>query len=249
MQRQSGFTVTEVTLFLGFTAMLFLITLVGTGAFVREARFGDSIHRLESYLQAQYDEVVSGVNPRPDTVSCNTTGVVTGLNSQPGTSQQCLLMGKMIQFDAGSDTVNTYYIVGTEPVTVDSTLPVSSIISLYAPRVVPDVGKDSFVSPWKTTFVQGKRSTMPDDADAVAFIRSPYSSQVITYVFRFVAFGAFGGPGGPVGNPASSTGTTSSFCFRSADDGNKIAAIQIANGQGSNIISTKFDTTVAATCN
>ena len=119
MQRQSGFTVIEVTLFLGFTAMLFLIALFGTSAFVAETRFGDGIRRLESYMQAQYEEVVSGENPRAATADCNAAGVVTsgGGSTSPGSNTNCLLLGKALILTAGSETIDSYYVVGVEPTT------------------------------------------------------------------------------------------------------------------------------------
>ena len=184
MKRDRGFTVIEVTLFLGISGMLFIIALLGTGAFVREARFGDSMRRLESFLQSQYEEVVNGVNPRPGTVGCNAGGNVTsGTPTQPGTSTNCLLLGKVIVFTTDSDTVGTYYVLGFEPVTVDTTLPVTSIIDSYNPKIVSSVGNDSFVTPWGALFRDDKKSVTPPNADAIAFLRSPYSSQVITYVF------------------------------------------------------------------
>jgi len=251
-RHDSGFTVIEVTLFLGFTAMLFIITLLGTGAFVREARYGDSMRRLESFLQSQYSEVVSGVNPRPDTVGCNPAGnVTTGSPTVPGTSDKCLLMGKLIVFTADSDTVDTYYILGIEPVSPPdpAVTPVSAIIESYNPKIVDTVGKESFESPWGMVFKDGSKSINPRNADAIAFIRSPNSSQVVTYVFDIKSDGWFAGGNGPTeaSQVPRTTGATANFCFESPDN-NKVAAITLAVGQGSSVISTKYDTTVALSC-
>jgi hypothetical protein len=253
MQRQSGFTVIEVTLFLGFTAMLFLIALFGTNSFVTETRFGDGMRRLESYMQAQYGEVVSGENPRNATADCNPAGVVTsgGGTTSPGANTNCLLLGKVIMMNPGSSTLDSYYVVGVEPA---SPLPASTatttVIQNYQPHIVATEGKTSFDVPWGITFTSGKRATMPSAANGVAFIRSPVSSQVVTYVFSIPNIAVFGVGGGldPINSPGTSTGTTANYCFESPDVPARAAALQILNGQGSASITTKFGITVSTTC-
>ena len=253
MQRQSGFTVIEVTLFLGFTAMLFLIALFGTSAFVAETRFGDGIRRLESYMQAQYEEVVSGENPRAATADCNAAGVVTsgGGSTSPGSNTNCLLLGKALIMTAGSETIDSYYVVGVEPTTAPpANAAVTSVIQAYNPRIVSTEGKTSFNVPWGITFTSGKRATVPSAASGIAFVRSPMSSQVVTYVFSIPNIAIFGVGGGldPINSPATSTGTTASYCFESPDVPKRAAAIQILNGQGSVSITSKFNIVVSTTC-
>jgi hypothetical protein len=255
MQRQSGFTVIEVTLFLGFTAMLFLIALFGTNSFVTETRFGDGMRRLESYMQAQYGEVVSGENPRDATADCTPGGNVTngGGGTSPGSNTNCLLLGKVITMDAGSSTLNSYYVVGTEPAALPpASAAATTLIQQYRPQIVTTVGATSFDVPWGITFTAGKRATSPSAVNGVAFIRSPASSQVVTYVFKInpPGLGVFGNGGGvdPIGSPAVSTGTTANFCFESPDVPARAAALQILNGQGSASITTKFGITVSTTC-
>jgi type II secretory pathway pseudopilin PulG len=253
MQRQSGFTVIEVILFLGFTAMLFLIALFGTSAFVGETRFGDSMRRLESYMQAQYDEVVSGQNPRSGAADCNSAGVVTtgGAGTSPGSNINCLLLGKVVLMTAASGTLDSYYVVGVEPSSPPpATASVAQVIEDYNPRIVPTEGKTTFEVPWGVTFTSGKRATMPNAATGVAFIRSPKSSQVMTYVFSIPNIMMFGVGGGldPINNPAVSTGTTANYCFESPDTPKRSAALQILNGQGSVSITTKFNVDVSTLC-
>jgi hypothetical protein len=233
--------------------MLFLIALFGTSAFVAETRFGDGIKRLESYMQAQYEEVVSGENPRPDTVDCNNTGTVItgGATTSPGANTNCLLLGKAIIMNPGSDAIDSYYVVGVEPAAPPSpTASLSTVIQTYNPKIVDTVGHSTYNVPWGIKFVSGKRQSVPSNATGVAFIRSPISSQVLTYVFAMPNINVFGTGGAvdPIASPGSSTGTTANYCFVSADNANKAAALQILNGQGSTSITTKDGVVVSTTC-
>jgi Tfp pilus assembly protein FimT len=245
MKRQRGFTVIEVSIFVGLTAMLFLIALFGTGAFVSQSRFSDGMRRLESYLQSQYEEVVSGVNPRDSSVTCvgGANNVISGA-SNPG-STNCILLGKMIYFSPNSDTVESYYVVGSNTQNYLITDPVTTIITSLSPRAVDGYNVSTFESPWGIEFVQAKRASGGPSPTAIAFLRSPVSSQVVTYIYRQPSVTA---PLSPFISSAQATNTTANFCFQSADNTAKIAAVQLGNGQGSSAFSVLFDTTVAASC-
>jgi type II secretory pathway pseudopilin PulG len=245
MKRQSGFTIIEVTIFLALTSMLFLIAFFGTGVFVQQSRFSDGMRRLESYLQSQYEEVVSGVNPRDSTVTCasGTSNVVPGASS-PGTTS-CVLLGKLIVFTGGSDTVESYYVVGMNSQAYLTTDPVTTIITSLAPRAADNTNVSTFESPWGIRFVQGKRASSGGPMNAIAFLRSPVSSQVVTYVYNHPSVSA---PLAPFISSSLATNTTANFCFVSADNANKVAAVQLGNGQGSSAFSVLFDTTTAASC-
>lgn len=245
MKRQSGFTVIEVTIFLALTAMLFLIAFFGTGVFVSQSRFSDGMRRMESYLQAQYEEVVSGVNPRDSTVTCasGTSTVVPGASS-PGTTN-CVLLGKLILFTAGSDSIQSYYVVGMNSQSYSTTDPVTTIIASLAPRAADSTNVSTFESPWGIRYVQGKRASSGGPMNAIAFLRSPVSSQVVTYIYNQPSVNA---PLAPFITSSLASNTTANFCFVSAENSNKIAAVQLGNGQGSSAFSVLFDTTTAASC-
>lgn len=245
MKRQSGFTIIEVIIFLALTSMLFLIAILGTGAFVQQSRFSDGMRRLESYLQAQYEEVVSGVNPRDSTVTCSSgTSVVVPGASSPGTTD-CVLLGKLIYFTPGSDTLQSYYVVGMNSQAYNTTDPVTTIIASLSPRPAESTNVSTFESPWGIRFVQGKRASSAGQMNAIAFLRSPVSSQVVTYVYSHPSINS---PITPFITSPLASNTTANFCFVSAENSNKVAAVQLGNGQGSSAFSVLFDTTTAASC-
>ena len=115
-QRSEGYTIVEVSLFLGISALLLTMALVGTGLSIRTTRFTDSTRSLHSYVQQQYDDLLNGVNSRFGTESCTGGNVNTGVSQTPGTSN-CLYMGKLVVFTQNASTVTSYNIVGTEPAT------------------------------------------------------------------------------------------------------------------------------------
>ena len=58
----------------------------------------------------QYEEVVSGVNPRDTTnvPECSTQ------TTAAGTQENCLLVGKMLSFDMNANTITSRYIISTQ---------------------------------------------------------------------------------------------------------------------------------------
>lgn len=178
---ESGFTIVETMLFLGVSALLFAGILVATGSTVSDARFTDTLKGTESFMQRQYDEVVNGVNPRTNADSC-------GAPSDPGTSN-CLLLGRLIKFNANSSMVNVYDVVG-------STSAVAGVnpTSLQALNALPAIATslnqvEQFELPWDARFTSARRhmpGSPPTDfaIDTVAYLRSPISSQITTFVFN-----------------------------------------------------------------
>lgn len=177
---ESGFTVIEVMLFLGVSGMLLIGILVATGSSVANLRFTDSMKGLESYVQRQYEEVVNGVNPRIDTETCSGFG-----SSRPGAGN-CLLLGKVLVFTPNDSLVHSYYVIGTEPIGLPATnLSASQALTLYNVRVLT-TNTDRYEIPWESSFAAGKRASDGGSVDAIAYLRSPISSQIETYIFKLL---------------------------------------------------------------
>src|SRR6266536_3229274 len=103
MTRAEGYTIIEVSLFLGISALMLAIALVGTGLSIRTTRFADSTRSLHAYVQQQYDDLLNGVNSRLGNEACNSGVISTATPQTPGTSN-CLYMGKLILFKPSTDT-------------------------------------------------------------------------------------------------------------------------------------------------
>lgn len=251
LQRSEGYTIIEVSLFLGISALLLALALVGTGLSIRTTRFTDSTRSLHSYVQQQYDDLLNGVNSRFGTESCSSGVVSTGTSQTPGTSN-CLYMGKLIVFKPSSSTVTTYNIVGTEPATVDYSLSDEQLIYDFTPTVVTNVGVDNYSIPWLATVSGSKRTVDNKAVDAFALIRSPRSTRIVSYVYKepssagSYSLASLINPSLPA--DANNISRAANFCISSADGLGQPSKIMVAGGQGQNEINVSFDA-VASDCN
>lgn len=186
-EKQRGFTIIEVSLFLSLSALLLATLIFGMQRMVSQARFEDSVNSLTSFIQSQYEEARSGINPRSVgdiDAACN--GAV-GVASAPGTSN-CLLIGKVLHFNQDSSDVRTSYAIAT-------TVPDSSLsdqAALEASNLIePDVGQQTYEIQWGAEFTMGRLLNPPtglpataSEVDTIAILRSPVSSQVLVYLYK-----------------------------------------------------------------
>lgn len=238
VSRQRGFTVIEISLFLGITALLFLVAILGTGNTIRAVRFSDSGRSLTAYIQSQYDNIINGLNTRSGTESC-TSGIVSpGTNQSAGTSN-CLLIGKLLVFKVNDPNVTLYNVLGTEPNNVDYSQSDEQLISAFHPQVVTNTGVTTYSTPWQAYVSGTKRLSDNQAVDALLLIRSPKSSRVVSYTYK---------TGGSVasdlttivGNSANA-GQTSNFCIKNADNFGNPAKIVISNAPTQEAVQIVFD--------
>jgi len=105
VKRQGGFTIIETTLVLGISAALFAMAF-GIITMIARQRFSDTMVSLRNAIQAEYEEVRHGINPRQQADIC-------GFDTLPGASaNNCLVMGKVIRFENGREFFETSYVVG-----------------------------------------------------------------------------------------------------------------------------------------
>jgi len=103
-----GFTIVEVMLFLAISAMLMTMAIIGSGEMAKRTRFSATVDGLQSTLQRQYEEIVSGVNARGPQGTCGGAN----LFGNPGTGD-CLLIGRVFAVTGSpANTVMSYYITG-----------------------------------------------------------------------------------------------------------------------------------------
>ena len=112
MKRYSeGFTVIEVTIFLAISGAMLMIAFIGTGMTAARQRLSDTTDSFQSYVQAQYDEVVKGVNTRG-----SSTGECPSESSVAGMSKSCTLVGRLLtlNFSGGvANSVTSHYVIST----------------------------------------------------------------------------------------------------------------------------------------
>lgn len=236
-KRQRGFTVIEVTLFLGITGLLFLIALLGTGSTIRSVRFSDSGRSLTAFVQRQYDELINGLNTRDNTVTCS-GGLVSSGTQTPGTSN-CLLMGRLLVFQANSPNIAVYKVVGTEPANVDYSQSDTDLIADFQPRVVTSTGVTNYSIPWQAYLSGSKRLSDNQAVTGLLLVRSPKSSRVVSYTYK---------PTSPVDSnlsgvvaTAANVGQTSNFCIKNADNLGLPAKLVVSNAPNQQAVQIVFD--------
>lgn len=233
-----GFTIIEVMLFLSITGLLLLGAFLASGRAVGQVRFTDGVRGLESFMKKQYEDVLSGVNSRSGNLRCSGSAILPGPGTSPPGTSSCYLLGKAIVFAAGSSEARTFYVVGSEPVIVDPDLSLNASLISYEPATVT-AESETYSIPWDVYFRAGKRQDS-QAVNAIAFLRSPVSSQVGAYLFNTTA---------SVTNPVplktlltvNASDTTGAFCVDGRDDPAQKAAIEFTRGQGSASLSALFD--------
>lgn len=240
-----GFTVIEVMIFLAISGMLLIGALMASARLFANTRFQDGMLNFESQLQRQYEQAWSGVNPRLNGGCNNST--VTGGSDTPGTTD-CLLLGKVVVFEPNSSNTYVFKVVGTEPaLPPSSSLPLSQILASYDPQSVPS-SQELYDVPWGIYFQAGRRS---DNApvNAIAFLRSPVSSQMVIYHFATPALSGAPIVLDSVVSGAGSTGAAS-YCFAGREGflGQYRSAINVSQTQGSSAIQAQIDLAGATPC-
>jgi type II secretory pathway pseudopilin PulG len=237
-KRQAGFTIVEITLFMGITGLLFLVALVGTGNTIRTFRFTDSARSLEAFAQKQYDDIINGLNNRSNQVSCS-GGTIDTTTPQTVGSSNCLLMGKLIVFRAGESNVTVYNVIGSEPANPNYSLSDSQLIIDFQPRVVTTTATTTYTIPWGVRPSGFKRLSDNVATNGLLLVRSPKSAQLVNYTFVVPAtvpttLTSF------VTDPANRLQTTH-FCIKNADGFGSAANLQISGGATQDAVKMLFD--------
>lgn len=236
--RQRGFTIIEVTLFLGITGMLLVIAVFATGNTIRAVRFSDSGRSLTAYIQRQYDDIINGLNTRVGQETCIGGVVNTGASQTPGTSN-CLLMGKLLVMQVNSPTVTQYNVIGTEPANVDYSQSDTQLITAFRPQAVVNTGVDTYAIPWQAFISGTKRLSDNVGVNALLLVRSPKSSRVVNYTFKIT--GAVPTDLTATVGAAVNIGQTTNFCIKNADNFGLPAKIVVSNAPTQEAVQIIFD--------
>jgi prepilin-type N-terminal cleavage/methylation domain-containing protein len=266
--KRDGFTIIEVMIFLAISGLLLAMAMIGSGNLARQTRFSDSVNSFHSTLQREYEEIVSGVNTR----SSSAAGC-TGSAQQTGTDE-CLLLGKVISFDYdGGTSAHVRYITDEPP--YGNTGTIFDQIAAAKPQV-GSTNVRSYELSWGASFQTASRLTGVSPTDLailvkpgssyalinnIAFLRSPSSSQIVTYYFYA------DNTNDPddiednlreaVADPTRTTSTQANICIHNTQDwpggSSPVAAIKLGVGQGSVAIDTNYEptrnTVTTAECN
>lgn len=179
-QKEWGFTIIELILFLGVTGALFAGLMVGVNTSINTQRYKESATSYKSFLEEQYSHVVYPRNTRDDTWACNTdSGVVSDPSSgvARGTSG-CVLLGRYIEVKDDGARLVAGDVVGIDP--GDSVQDLTgdlAVLRAYSPRISPIDVTDTDVN-W-----QSRLEAVDGTASEASFLilRSPLSGIVRTF--------------------------------------------------------------------
>lgn len=267
-QNQHGFTIIELSLFLGISALLLVGLLSGITTSINRQRFTDSVQSTQAFLQQQFSETINVVNNRSDSgvsYNCDTAGTpARGASS-------CIVIGKALYFESGTDQVVAYPIVSK-----DSDDPICSTpenesdewahINCLGPEIIDNINTEKYSVPWaaQTTSinkVSGISISHSDTLDSgevtggtkgddtmnyIILLRSPYSGRTFVYGYE--------GNQGDIGdgsdklkdetlrNNDPSTTNVSDFliCLHSQDIGNAYAGIYFTGAGSQDSVVTRF---------
>lgn len=183
MQKQQGFTIIEVSLFLAISGLLVVFLLGGWTTMINNQRYRDSVDTLQAFLQQQYNLVYNVENGRADDLGCDSSGIRDDdASATPRGQTSCVLLGRYIHVSDGND-VTVYPVIGTTEPTMSgwTGTDIDSILAHDPERADGTLGisESNFEIPWSATIVQ------PGTSDARSFVilivRAPSSGTVHTY--------------------------------------------------------------------
>jgi type II secretory pathway pseudopilin PulG len=144
--KSAGFTIVETLLVLAVTGFLFLMVMITLSGKQNRAQFQQAVRDIQTKTEQTINEVSTGFYPNNGDFSCSKGSDPYSPGSAPrivipavrgqGTNEDCVFLGKMMQFDVGNtdpETFNTYSVAGLRSGT---TLATSRAVVIDSPTVI-----------------------------------------------------------------------------------------------------------------
>lgn len=240
-----GYTVVEIMVFLTVSTLIVGSAIALFSTRIPSAQFSQSVHELETKIRSVSNDVLNGYYPSASNFSCKiNNGQIEisslGSSSEQGTNEECVFLGRAVQFTENSDEVSIYNIVGRR------LSPSGSIVSTLAdaqPKAIDSVsggaaGPENFT----TGFGLKVESIVPVGTTGVMFTQSFGSSAVGANVtgasqLEFYPFNITGALTDIDPNLLKDKNSGISICL--GDGSNRRAKIHI--GEGGNPHSTRVE--------
>ena len=116
--QSGGYTIIEVLLVLAISGAIFLSAVLVFQGQSGDTKFKQSMHDLNSKIQAYANQVSSSSSPFSKGYTCAVSGathrpVLTAGGGSVGTNEGCLFLGKAIQVGAPATSIYAYTVLGT----------------------------------------------------------------------------------------------------------------------------------------
>jgi len=235
---ERGFTIIEVLLFLGISALLLTAAIATVGASINSNRFNDAVRGITLYLQGQYTEVAAGKSDRSDILGCSGAGSITTVGAKAPGMTNCVILGRLIKLEGSSFT--TRYILGYKNNLSGLSADDTEAINQMSPWVADTATfANAYAVPWGIGVDSSKipASPVPTSALGFAIIRSPASGAVLYYAFPVT------GPEPTLNSAVINKNYLNKqvdVCI--ADEGSgRQGYVRIAPGQGQEVIQTDLE--------
>lgn len=192
-----GYTIIETMVFLAVSGFMFLIAAAFISGKQASADFKQSMNSINSQVEQVINDVSNGDFPQNNNIDCTAddTGgqpVLTSGSSEQGTNQNCVFMGKVIQFNVNGNASNydVYTVAGRQYVTDPVTGTVPSDLAEADPVAVYDTNH----SPPDFDLTSQNQLEWGLKVISVKDLNNPGSS--IAGIGFFTGFGNYDNPGG-----------------------------------------------------
>ncbi len=118
--RAAGFTIIEVLIVLGITALLFISAATAISGKQNQTAFDQALQQIRGQIEQTINDISIGYYPNASDFQCSAGGsgpnILAGSNTQ-GTNKGCIFVGKAIQFKVQGFTperYETYAIAGLQ---------------------------------------------------------------------------------------------------------------------------------------
>lgn len=249
--KQSGFTIIEISLFFAVSALLLFTMMVGITIAVQRQRFSDSVNSAQSFLQQQFNETQTTINNRANS-NC-------GVAADRGTSD-CLVLGKIIDLQPASNTAEDNNLDSFNVIT-NADLPTGAdnmnditLLDAINPLAVRETNNDqAHIVAWGAQITTVRDSAGALDSGGatpvryVLILRSPTTGLIHTYKLTdqddLFSTGVDTSPlAGNIARLDGTTGQSVKACITSADLVGVRALLKIEEGASQDTVTTQFDT-------
>ncbi len=147
-----GYTILEVLIFIAVSAVIFVAAMAAISGRQQQVQFAQSVREFDAKIADLVNDVSTGFFPTNETISCQVTAGdvqinnVTAGGEKLGTSDDCLYVGKALQFqpEGRQDVLRIYTLAGKRY--QDSKLTPSSTIANAKPKAVSMTSDATFNS-------------------------------------------------------------------------------------------------------
>ncbi len=252
--KQRGFTIIELTLYLGVAGLLLASMMVGITVSVKRQRFADSVNATQGFLQQQFNETQNTLNDRVAQVCDNATPGSGGIETQTRGASKCLIAGKLLDIrptPAGSEgTIAVHNVLIKADLPADyATLP-GGDVELFQNQlnttVVENALNDTtFRVPWGAELPQLRYGSTPlasSDIRYIALLRSPVSGSIGLYYM--VSTADLSTPSQVIGDSdlrPFAPNEAARVCINSVDISTAKALLKISPVSSQDSVTTHFD--------